>query len=127
MLGMRNDNEERHEINTHLSNCPRVTNILQTQRRSLTGYTYIDDILIYSPTWSDHVSQVRQVLARLLHHRLYVKAEKCEFHQTEVRFLGYILDARGSRMDQNKVAAVADWPRPQSIKELQRFLGFANF
>ena len=114
-----------------LANAPSVFQALVNEvlRPFLNRFViaYIDDILIYSPTWSDHVSHVRQVLARLLQHRLYVKAENCEFHQTEVRFLGYILDAKGSRMDQTKITAVTDWPRPQSIKDLQRFLGFANF
>ncbi|KAK3570829.1 hypothetical protein QTP86_027643 [Hemibagrus guttatus] len=55
------------------------------------------------------------------------KAEKCAFHQSSVHFLGYIIDRSGVRMDERKVAAVRDWPLPTTIKELQRFLGFANF
>ncbi len=50
---------------------------------------------------------------------------ECEFHCSTVQFLGYILSAYGIQMDQEKVQAIRDWP--QSIKELQWFLGFANF
>lgn len=56
-----------------------------------------------------------------------MKLEKCEFHCHTMTFLGYVLSRNGVEMDQNKVKAVADWPEPTTIKELQWFLGFANF
>ncbi|KAK3527541.1 hypothetical protein QTP86_026647 [Hemibagrus guttatus] len=73
----------------------------------------------------DHVRQVREVLTRL--HHLFVKLEKCEFHRTTVTFLGYVMSHRGVEMDINKVRAMTEWPAPSTIRELQRFLGFANF
>ncbi len=88
---------------------------------------YIDDILIYSDSYEDHVKQVRSVLQRLLTHQLYAKIEKCEFHQTTVSFLGYVISSGGVAMEDKKVQAVIDWPQPVTLKELQRFLGFANF
>ncbi|KAK3550598.1 hypothetical protein QTP70_000675 [Hemibagrus guttatus] len=88
---------------------------------------YIDDILIYSRSMADHQHHVMEVLRRLRSHHLFLKAEKCLFHQPSVQFLGYVIDRSGVRMDETKVAAVRDWPRPTSVKELQRFLGFANF
>ncbi len=87
---------------------------------------HIDDILIYSDTPEEHVRHVRSVLKRLLQHQLYAKAEKCEFHRTNT-FLGYVISQDGVSMDDKKVQAVLDWPQPQTVKELQRFLGFANF
>ncbi|KAL0198667.1 hypothetical protein M9458_007207, partial [Cirrhinus mrigala] len=88
---------------------------------------YIDDILVYSENQQDHVNHVRAVLQRLIQHQLYAKLSKCEFHLSTVSFLGYIISAEGVTMDDNKVSAVLQWPRPQTLKELQRFLGFANF
>ncbi|KAL0185666.1 hypothetical protein M9458_017336, partial [Cirrhinus mrigala] len=88
---------------------------------------YIDDILIYSNSLSEHICHVRAVLQRLITHQLYAKEEKCEFHQDKVSFLGYIISADGVAMDERKVSAVLRWPRPNTLKELQRFLGFANF
>lgn len=70
---------------------------------------------------------VRQVLNRLLENHLYVKAEKCMFHTLEVLFLGFIVNAGSVQMDPAKTRAVADWPQPSTLKELQSFLGFANF
>ncbi|KAK3530419.1 hypothetical protein QTP86_024464 [Hemibagrus guttatus] len=88
---------------------------------------YIDDILVYSASMEDHVRQVREVLARLQQHHLYVKLEKCEFHQSTVTFLGYVISHQGVEMDVGKVRAVTEWPAPATLWELQRFLGFANF
>lgn len=80
---------------------------------------YIDDILIYSSTYEEHVQHVRAVLQRLIEHQLYAKAEKCEFHQTTTSFLGYIISQKGVAMDERKVKAVLDWPQPTTLKELQ--------
>ncbi|KAI2660547.1 Transposon Tf2-9 polyprotein [Labeo rohita] len=88
---------------------------------------YIDDILIYSKTKEEHINHVRTVLSRLLQHQLYVKAEKCEFHVHQTSFLGYHISHQGVKMDDTKVLAVTEWPQPTTVKELQRFLGFANF
>ncbi|KAK3511206.1 hypothetical protein QTP70_032253 [Hemibagrus guttatus] len=88
---------------------------------------YIDDILIYSRSMADHQRHVAEVLHRLRDHNLFLKAEKCLFHQPTVQFLGYVIDRSGVRMDEKKVTAVWDWPTPTTVKELQRFLGFANF
>ncbi len=68
-----------------------------------------------------------QVLQRLRVHRQYLKLERCEFHCSTVQFLGYNISPEGIQMDLGKVNAILEWPLPQSVKELQRFLGFANF
>lgn len=88
---------------------------------------YLDDILIYSEAKEDHPSHVRAVLERLLIHRLYVNLEKCEFHTTQVEFLGYIVSNQGVSMDPDRVKSIRDWPTPASHREVQVFLGFANF
>uniref|UniRef100_A0A3Q3GHN4 Gypsy retrotransposon integrase-like protein 1 n=1 Tax=Kryptolebias marmoratus TaxID=37003 RepID=A0A3Q3GHN4_KRYMA len=90
-------------------------------------FVYLDDILIYSKTLEEHKHHVRQVLQRLLENKLYVKAEKCEFHQSSVSFLGFILGGGRVRPTEEKIRAVLEWPTPQTRKQLQRFLGFANF
>ncbi|KAK3572571.1 hypothetical protein QTP86_000423 [Hemibagrus guttatus] len=88
---------------------------------------YIDNILVYSTSLEKHVRHVREVLSRLQRHHLFVKPEKCEFHQTTMTFLGYVITRQGVEMDVTKVQAVTEWPSPTTVKELQRFLGFANF
>ena len=77
---------------------------------------YIDDILIYSPSIAEHVQHVQQVLQRLQDHPLYVKAEKSAFHVTTVTFLGFVLTPGGANMDEGKVTAVLNWPKPTTVK-----------
>ncbi|KAK3506178.1 hypothetical protein QTP70_012512 [Hemibagrus guttatus] len=88
---------------------------------------YIDDILIYSRSLAKHRHHIAEVLKRLREFQLFLKAEKCSFHQPSVQFLGYNIGSRGIWMDEGKVAAIKGWPTPTTVKELQRFLGFANF
>ncbi len=88
---------------------------------------YIDDILIYSRSMAEHRHHVAEVLQHLRENNLFLKAEKCSFHQTSVKFLGYNIDQNGIQMDEGKVTAIKNWPIPTSVKKLQRFLGFSNF
>lgn len=74
-----------------------------------------------------HQHHVCQVLQRLLENKLFVKAEKCEFHAASVFFLGYIIAQGQLCIDPAKVMAVTEWPAPSNLKQLQRFLGFAHF
>uniref|UniRef100_A0A673CBI9 Gypsy retrotransposon integrase-like protein 1 n=1 Tax=Sphaeramia orbicularis TaxID=375764 RepID=A0A673CBI9_9TELE len=90
-------------------------------------FVYLDDILIFSSDEETHIQHVRQVLQRLLANQLFVKSEKCEFHQSSVSFLGFIIAEGSVQMDPEKVSAVREWPTPASRKDVQRFLGFANF
>lgn len=88
---------------------------------------YLDDILIFSESRELHQEHVRRVLGRLRLHSLYAKAEKCEFEQQSIQFLGLIISATGIKMDPQMVSAVLDWPLPLDKKGIQRFVGFANF
>lgn len=88
---------------------------------------YLDDILIYSNSLEEHKRHVKQVLQRLREFGLQADIAKCEFHVQEVKYLGLIVDTNGIRMDPRKVSAVVDWPTPKSVKDIQSFLGFANF
>ncbi|KAJ1584992.1 hypothetical protein NDA15_001756 [Ustilago hordei] len=88
---------------------------------------YLDDFLIFSDTEEAHVKHVTEVLTRLRSNRLFAKLSKCEFHTKTVEFLGYIIKLMGIEMDPEKVHTVKEWPMPESIHDIQRFLGFANF
>ena len=88
---------------------------------------YMDDILIYSETIEEYVSLVRQVIERLRKARLCVCIKRLPFHQREVEFLGYKISDRGISMTSKKVEDIQAWNTPQSVKNVQSFMGFANF
>ena len=88
---------------------------------------YLDDILIYSSDPAEHTGHVRQVLERLQKAELYANLGKCEFHTNSVSFLGFVVSPNDLRMERDRIEAVATWPTPTTIKEVQAFLGFTNF
>ena len=88
---------------------------------------YLDDILIYSENPDDHTDHVREVLRRLRANSLFAKLEKCEFGVDTTNFLGFIISPDGLKMDDAKVQVIRDWPTPRKVKDVQSFLGFANF
>jgi Reverse transcriptase (RNA-dependent DNA polymerase) len=89
--------------------------------------TYLDDILIYSKSKKKYTGHVIKVLKALEKIGLKINGKKSIFHQTEVEFLGYILTTTGVKMNPEKVKAVLDWPTSITVKEVQEFMGFANF
>ncbi len=88
---------------------------------------YLDDILIMSKTKEEHCQITRKVLAILRKHKLFLKAEKCEFKVLEMEYLGVIISEGSIRMDPVKIKGILDWLVPTKKKELQSFLEFTNF
>lgn len=114
-----------------LTNAPAVfQNLVNDVLRDMLNkflFVYLDDILIFSRDLQEHIQHVRMVLQRLLENKLFVKAEKCQFHESSVNFLGFVIEQGQIKADPAKVKAVAEWPKPETRKQLQRFLGFSNF
>ena len=91
---------------------------------------YIDNILIYSNTkkeHGEHGEHVRKILGALRGAGLQADIDKCEFHVTEVNYLGLMITSNGIRMDPHKVSAVQQWSTPMYVWDVQAFIGFANF
>ncbi|KAJ9532950.1 hypothetical protein QJQ45_018027 [Haematococcus lacustris] len=80
---------------------------------------YIDDILVMSNTPEEHVQHLRQVLQLMRENKFYAKLAKCEFNKTQL--------AKGIAVDPAKVQVVKEWPTPRNLKDLQAFLGLANY
>ena len=89
---------------------------------------YLDDILIYTEDpGQPHVEAVRWVLDQLRKHSLFANLKKCCFHQDEVCFLGYVVSSKRISMEAERIEVVKDWPKLKSVRNIQVFLGFANF
>ena len=88
---------------------------------------YLDDIFIFSRDREEHVRHVQEVLKRIRENDLFCKPEKCKFFQKKIEYLGHIISEGHVEMDTTKVQAILDWPTPRRMKDVQKFLGFANF
>ena len=115
-----------------LSNAPatfqRYVHKIMAEKLDIFVVVYLDDILIYTKDpGQPHVEAVRWVLDQLRKHSLFANLKKCRFHQDEVRFLGYVVSSKGISMEAERIEVVKDWPEPKSVRNIQVFLGFANF
>ena len=88
---------------------------------------YLDDIIIFSKTFDEHLVRLENVFRQLEHHCLKLKGSKCEFFQRQVQYLGHVVSDRGVLTDPDKIAALKEWQPPSNIKELRSFLGFAGY
>ena len=90
-------------------------------------FIYLDDILIASRNFKEHISHVTEVLQRLQDVGLKVKPSKCRFAEKQVHYLGFSVSAAGVSPTHKNVLAAKQFPSPQTVKEVKRFLGLANF
>lgn len=109
---------------------PSFQKLLQTVfRSSLYKHllVYIDDLLVYSNTFEDHVSHLQEVFDKLQEANLRLHPEKCQFALPKVKFLGHILSSSGVAVDPDKVEKVKVFPRPTNVTQLRQFMGLCNF
>ncbi|TKA72817.1 hypothetical protein B0A49_05481 [Cryomyces minteri] len=88
---------------------------------------YVDDVLVYSNSVEEHRKHGRLVLEALYKAGLQLDVNKLEFHVTEVLYPGLIISTKRIRMDPKKVSTIRDWESPKNVKDVQAFVGFANF
>jgi len=89
--------------------------------------TFIDDILVATDTEKGHNELAREVLKRLEENNLFVKLKKCKWKVREVEFLEVVIGPKGVEIQKEKVEGVLNWLAPRNVKEVQKFLGLANY
>ena len=88
---------------------------------------YIDDIVIFSNTYDEHLEHLTKVFSRLAENKLFVKKNKCAFSQPEIEVVGFIVGSGGIRPMPQKLQAIYFWERPQDVKDIRSFLGVCGF
>jgi len=88
---------------------------------------FIDDVIIGTEIEEGHDELVAEVIRRLEENDLYVKPEKCKWKVREVGFLGVVIGPEGIKMEEEKVKGVLEWPTLKCVKDVQKFLGLANY
>ena len=88
---------------------------------------YLDDILIGSDTWEEHVQHVGEVLDRLAHAGFTLRPKKCHVGVRKVDFLGYVVDAEGYRPSESNASAITSMDFPDTEKDMRTYLGMVNF
>lgn len=88
---------------------------------------YLDDVIVVGRTFEEHLQNLQDVFARLGAAVLKLQPKKCHLCSPEVEFLGHIVSAEGVSTDPKKIEKITNWPVPTSKREVQRFLGLANY
>ena len=88
---------------------------------------YLNDIIVFSSTWEEHLAWLREVFERLRHAKLKLGAAKCTFAAKEVSYLGHRVTEEGLLPDSLLLAAIRDIPPPKTATEVRSFLGLAGY
>lgn len=90
-------------------------------------FSFVDDVIIASDSMEDHKTHLREVFKRFAKFGITINLSKCEFGKESVEFLGYQVSAKGIKPLEHKIKAITEYPRPDTVEQLRRFLGMINF
>jgi len=105
----------------------RLMNKLFSGKEWESVFVYLDDILVVSAAFDEHLREVGHVLDKLKDAGLCLKPSKCLFARKEVVYLGFTVSSEGVLPNQEKVKAIVQYPQPSDGKSVRRFLGMLNF
>lgn len=88
---------------------------------------YIDDIIIYSSTYEEHLDRLHQVFSKFREAGMKLSPKKCSFVRNRVQYVGHIVSSDGISTDPEKTRKVAEWPIPTNVDEVRSFLGFCGY
>ena len=88
---------------------------------------YIDDVIIFSRTWEEHLKHLREVLTRIQEAGLTVKPKKCKFGMAQCSYLGHVVGGGEVKMEISKVKAIQEFPTPTTKKQVRSFLGIIGY
>ena len=102
--------------------------VIETALRSVKScLPYVDDLVVASPTWDDHLDDLKNVFNAFRKANIKFKTSKCSFGYKSIPFLGFIVSADGIRPNPEKADIISKYPVPKSLKQLRSFCGLANY
>lgn len=114
-----------------------LCNSAQTQQRLMDAvfgpkyepniFVYLDDIIVVSSSFEHHLQLLTEVKERLSEANLTINFQKCDFFKNSLKYLGYLVDSQGLRIDPDKVAAMVSYPRPTTSTEIKRYVGMCSW
>jgi len=110
-----------------MSGVSRVVDSLFSDLKDKYVFTYMDDLVIYSPTVTEHKEHLGEVLNRLQTAGFILNEDKVVLGASEIKYLGHCLSARGIRVIPDRVEAIKQCPRPRNLRSLRRFIGMVGF
>ncbi|PIC32480.1 hypothetical protein B9Z55_012795 [Caenorhabditis nigoni] len=140
-IEMDDDSKTMLTINTHLGmfhynrmpfgvkTTPAMfQQVIDTMITGLEGVSaYMDDIIITGATIAEHNDRLQQLFRRIEDYGFRVRSAKCSFLQSQIRFLGFIVDRFGRRPDPAKIEAICQMPAPTDVSKLRSLLGMVQF
>lgn len=105
----------------------RLMNKILIGLQGLKCFIYLDDVIIHAKNLNDHARKLREVLTRFQSYNLKLQPSKCQFMKREIQYLGHIITENGVKPDPKLITSVINSPIPKNIKQLQSFLGLANY
>jgi len=88
---------------------------------------YLDDILVYSATWEEHISHLTQALETLKKHQLLANLKECEFPKQSLVYLGYVIGGGELKINPSNIEAIMKWSVPTNVTEVRSFIRAAQY
>ena len=142
-LGVREEDKHKTAFTTpfglyEFNRCPQgISNAVPTFQRTMelllrgslgiSALVFLDDVIVFSPTFSQHLLDLERVLESVGRAGMTFKLAKCDFFCEKVVYLGHVITADGIRVCEDKVKAVNEFPQPDGPTKVKSFLGLAGF
>jgi len=114
-----------------LTNSPatfqRLMDLILTGLHWSSCFVYIDDILVFAPSFAEHLKRLEEVFRRIQTAGLKLNPQKCKFLHEQIAYLGHVITSRGIKPDDDKVKAVKNFPVPVDVDHLRSFLGLSSY
>ncbi len=114
-------------LSTSPNNYQRLINAVMSGLTGNSVYTYIDDLIIFTRGFDEHLSKLEEVFHRLRKAGLKVKLGKCHLFKNKVQYLGHEVSSEGIHPSISKIGAILEYPRPKDVGEIRSFIGLASY